>query len=440
MQTTTIEQNRARDYERYEAHRRFEEATDIAERIGYPIDHTVGYEMRDGLAYGEFDTKDRPFHAQTEQSLREGREMFTGVNRFEVTRREHEHQEALMIDKFGRGELDGNVLVKISPVPDAVRDGIATIDGYRRDMLRSFVRIYYRTDKAVECRLFSLDQSDHIGLAAVGDLLGIDTDGRSSEDILGDHALMNMSSVSSAAIDRLVQNTIDIYDGALEMQTGGKFHAGSRMPNKDDALSMVMRHGSLLDEHMREISGIMTRALSGSAKKELLEQRRIRTTAAIDLVVQGGKVDSSNDAAVSEQISTKEYGGDCPTGYGLNAVGMAQGARKEREFKKGVCLACLKPGKVGECSVCIDCEERDNRGVDLMKVREKALAARATKQAIQRRQQEQVGRAAAEKARSKSDVIKSRFGEYARVRNEFVVGGMQQVVYDYRTGETIAQF
>jgi hypothetical protein len=436
QQTATIEQNRRVGYERYEAYQRFEEATDIAERIGYPIDHTVHYEMRDGLAYGVFDKQNRPFRELTDEARREGHKIFTGINRFEAIRREHEHQEALLVDRFGRGELNGTVLVKISPVPDAVRDGTADIDGYRRDLLRSFVRIYYEVEDGVRCRLFSLDMSDRSGLAAVGDLLGITTDGRSSEDILGDHALVDMGeNISDESVTELVGHAKFVYDKALKLQTGEQFHAGSRMLNKNDALSLVMRHDSLLDEHMKEISSIMSRALDPDAKKALLETRRKRTAAAMDIVEQGGVVGSSNDSTVTEQMSAKDYGGECATGNAANAVGMAQGAKKERELKKGTCQACLRKGTVGECSVCLDCEEDDNKGVDLMKVRAKAFAALAARQA------QQASRLKPEKSLSKIDQIKAKYGRYAEERKGSMRFGYQtRVIVDRRNGRMIDEY
>lgn len=432
---TLYEQNRQRDYERYEQYRRFEEATDIAERIGYAIDHTVHYEMRDGLAYGAFDTKDRPFRAQTEQARREGHEKFTGVNKFEAIRREHEHQEALMVDAFGRGELDGTVLVKISMVPDAVRNGTADIDGYRRDLLRSFVRVYYRSGQGVSCRLFSLDQSDRTAMAAVGDFLGIATDGRSSEEVLADHALVNVDSVSHDTIGELVSQAKVVYDSVLERQTGKQFYAGSRMNDKSDALSLVMDHGALLDEHMRGITDIMSRALDPDLKNTMLENRRKRTAAAMDLEEQGVTVDSSSDAAVTEQMAAKEYGGECAIGsVSANAVGMSQGVKREREWKKGTCRVCFAQGTVGECFVCLGCEAADNAGKDLNKIHQTALARRTQSKAAAAKRSVTTPR-----SNSKVDVIKARFGEYARARNEVTVGGTDRIVYDSRTGETIAK-
>jgi len=445
-QIATIEQNRQLRYERHEAYQRFEEATDIAERIGYPIDHRVQYEMRGSLVYAEFDKQNRPFRELTDESRREGHKIFTGVNAFEAIRRECEHQEALMVDAFGRGELDGTVLVKISPVPDAVRNGTADIDGYRRDLLRSFVRIYYRTENGVSCRLFSLDKSDRAGMAAVGDLLGISTSERSSEDILGDHVLVDMGeNISDEAITGLVEQTKSVYDQVLELQTGEQYHAGSRMLNKNDALSLVLRHGTLLDEHMKGVTDIMSRALDPTTKKALLETQRKRTTAAMDIVEHGGVVGSSNDSAVTEQMSAKDYSGECATGTGLEAVGMSQGEKAKKKEK-------MVEGKhFDECMNCPNCKSGKGVWVEMWHHKGKKRtdytcnnsACGATtlpdrRNEIQTESNKSV--IASEQNPSSTDKLYVKaYGEYARVRTEISVGGADRVVYDSRTGEVITK-
>ena len=187
----TIEAIRERDYERFEANRRFEEMTDLAERLGYPIDTTIHYEMREGAAYCQSDTVERPFHSQTLQAMLSGKARFTGDQTFEATRLRLEHDEALLVDAFGRGELDGNVLIKFSKVPDAVVSGETSINGYRRDLLRSFVRVYHRSGTEIECRLFTLDGNSRSGLERVSKLLMIDTL-RASEEVLADHTVLNI--------------------------------------------------------------------------------------------------------------------------------------------------------------------------------------------------------------------------------------------------------
>jgi hypothetical protein len=430
MRAIELRRHRAeQDYERYEAHRRFEEATDIAERIGYPIDHTVTYRMRNGMAYGSMDTKDRPFREQTEQARKEGVEKFTGVNAFEAIRRDHEHAEALLVDQFGRGELAGNVLVKVSMIPDAVREGTAQIDGYRRDLLRSFIRIYYRDNEDVKCRLFSLDQTDRVAMAAVGGLLGINIEPeRGSEAVLADHAIMDMSAVDDVSINTLVAHTIDTYDTALYAQAGENYHAGSKIIDKQDALSIVLNQNSLLDEHMRAISQIMAKARGGEAAGGALEHQRRRLAAALDEIRHGGTVGSLADGSVTAREAQGNYGGECATA--ANTMAMAQG----QEWKDGVCRVCLKGARVGECSVCLSCENADNAGRDLNKIHARAKKTREDtikplNVDTKKPRTEQL---------SKAELIKRKFGAYAEVKMITQIGGAAMTVVDRRSGEQIA--
>ncbi|TXG76050.1 hypothetical protein E6P97_04315, partial [Patescibacteria group bacterium] len=168
---TTQELVRERAHRNYEENVRFEEMTDIAERLGYPIDTTIRYEMYGGAAYALSDTVHRPFHNQTLLAMQRGRTLFTGDQAFEAERLRLEHEEALQVDAFGRGDLAGDVLVKLSKVPDAVVEGRTSIKGYRRDLMRSFVRLYYRDGGGVVCRLFTLDGNSQKGMFAISGLL-----------------------------------------------------------------------------------------------------------------------------------------------------------------------------------------------------------------------------------------------------------------------------
>lgn len=69
---------RHNDFERFEQNRRFEEMTDIAERLSYPIDVTIQYELRDDAVHCLSDTVDRPFHNQTLLAKHSGEGKFTG--------------------------------------------------------------------------------------------------------------------------------------------------------------------------------------------------------------------------------------------------------------------------------------------------------------------------------------------------------------------------
>lgn len=431
----------ARNYERFEANKRFEEVTDIAERIGYAIDTTISYELRGGALYALTDTKDRPFHAQTEQAKHEGRSTFTGNQAFEYERLSLEHEEALFVDAFARGEVDADIVMKLSRVPDAVASGTTDIKGYRRDLLRSFVRLYYKEDGLVQCRLFTLDGNNQKGLEEVGAALGISVQNKTSEEILAATGLRRVDDVVDY-VDMLSGYVKDMYDRAVQATTGQHTKAGSRFIDKNDAHALVSSKCFLVDQHMQAVAGIQARLLDPNVSDSLLEIERRRTAAAIHLALDGLDVRSSSDGVVSAEVQANNYGRECATGSTQEQMGMAQ-ARVEH-WKVGKCRSCPDTTLVGECSICRNCQERYDRGEDPYAEYQKILARQAK---IHRNntQNVHVGKSA-EKPKKllrpalRSQGVRQKYGEHAKVRSEIGIGTAYTVVYDRRTDEVMARF
>lgn len=366
MQTTTIETLhpaaivRQREAERYVENQRFEERTDIGERLGYHVAATIHYEMKGGAAYCLTDTKHRPFHEQTGQAKEAGRWKFTGVNAFESERLGLEHDEALMVDAFGRGELSGNVLIKVSKVPDAVVNGTASVDGYRRDLLRSFVRIYYKERGGmVSCLLFSLDGNNKAGLQNIASLAHMDIAGRPSEVVLSDHTLLDWQSDDLEAQVQMLGEEIKLrYDEGVLAETGQKTYAGSSFTDRTTALQVIEKHNDLFEEHWRAISEVQGRVLSADDKEAFLEDMRRKTAAAIKLRENGATVGSISDGAVASEAASGDYGRECATN-GMNQTDQAEGALEKDWKRKTNCPICgaqdVWAEKKGETIKGLDC-------------------------------------------------------------------------------------
>jgi len=424
-----IQERRQENFERFQKMRRFEEMTDIAERIGYPINITVPYRLKDGALYALTDTVERPFQNKTLQAMLAGKTNFIGDQAFEQTRLAHEHDEALLADRLARGELEGTILVKISKVPDAVVEGRTSIKGYRRDLLRSFVRIYHRTPDGVDCRLFTLDHNNREGMQRVGELLGIDTM-KGSEEILADHALFDVSDDIEAFTEALANETIRVYDNAIPTES----YAGSIYTSKQDAMGAILSQGRLVDQHMRAISDIMAQSLG----VDRLETERERTAAAIKLASEGVVVGSNADSSVTSEVSTGNYGGECAT---ATTTGMSQASQTmENVWSHGECQVCFAKTMVGSCMVCAGCAAADDRGVDLLKLRERNLKRRATRQKIAqaaiKAPRESV--TYSQPVEDKADSIKQRYGKHAVLKREIIIGGAKQTVRDRRTDKVLA--
>ncbi len=427
----TQEQRHYLNYERFEANKRFEEMTDLAERLGYPISLTISYEMKQGSAYCTTDTKERPFHLQTEQAKVDGKFKFTGDQAFEYTRLSHEHDEALMVDQLGRGELEGNILIKYSKIPDAVVSGETDISGYRRDLLRHFVRIYYRTDTGVECKLFTLDSNSKKGAEYAGMILGLDTS-KSSEELLADYRILFVSDDPVDYVEHLETLTIERYDRGVFEETEKKTYAGSNYNDRYDAMNVIASHSHLVEEHMDAIAHIRG-IVSGDHKTEnVLESTRQRSAAAIKLASMGQNVGSISDTSVATEASNNEYGRDCATSLGMNQAQQ----NMENKWTQGECQVCFTKTSVGSCMVCARCSAADDRGVDLLKLRDENIQRinRNKKSVMTAVKEESYS---AEKPRvSKTQFVQAKYGKNVIYKKHKTIGGEDLIVLD-RLGEVI---
>lgn len=425
-----IERTRLLDRERFEANRRFEEMTDIAERLSYPIDTTIDYELRGDAVYACTDTVMRPFHNQTLQALLAGEQQYGGDQQFQRERLRLEHEEALTVDRLARGELEGDILVKYSKVPDAVVEDRTSINGYRRDLLRSFVRIYYKTDSGVTCRLFTLDHNHPEAVQRVGQLIGIDTT-RPSEAVLADSALYRCEDEDPATItDQLASRIIELYDATVFKATGIETHAGSMYLSKQEAMSVIANHSQLVSQHMDAIARIMAHG----RQEEALERERRKTAAAIKLAAEGHDITSTGDASVAVEAAQGNYGGDCPTANGMN-----QAQTMENIWSHGECQVCFVKTQVGSCRVCARCAAADDRGIDLLKLREANLKKRQTSTRLAARSFELSSDSPQTRKPSQHEQVKRAYGQHAVVHTEVVIGGVHRYAKDKRTGALLAK-
>ncbi len=430
---TAVETNMQYGYEKFEANRRFQERTDIAERIGYPIRTLIPYELYDGGLYARTDTEYVRFSERTYRAMREAPYLFTGDQAFEVTRRQHEHEEALQVEAFARGELDGNVFVKVSKVPDAIVADETSIKGYKRDTLRTFVRVYSRDgDGDLECRLFSLDYNDQDGLRAVEGILGMDLTSRSSEDILADHMLFQTDGVPSEFSEKLIDDITHGYDDAIFARTGEVRHAGSLFDNSVDAQRAVDQQTYFMIKHYKAIDAIVGMALNPSAKNDLLGKERERTAAAIALVLGGRRIESISELDISAEVATGKYDGDCalPT---ENA--MEQGQTGEKEM---TCPYCGFKTVGDPCAAVLECNECEALVINSVLISKgigrAAVLKRKSLQAETQRSRSESTNQTIESSRkiTKEMLVKQAYGRSAVLRTVSRVGGADFVILDNR--------
>lgn len=308
------EQRASAEFDR--ANELHELATNITERIGYPMNHLVDYELINGEAWCLTAREPKSMRQITLKGVEDGVRTYSGNNLFQLERLQIEHEEVIEVDKMFRGELQGNVMVVVSQIPDAVRDGHSTVNGYRPDLMRSLARVYYVTDdNHYRCRMFSLDRTTPRAMAAMAGVLGAEyMPNDTSERNLARRRVVHMSSVTDEGIAELVDLSIGAYSSVIHQESGVQTNAGSLFLDHKDALAVVKLHGSLLEECRRTISIIAASHLSDDEKSEHVELQLRKTTGAINAMVDGHTVNSSGDGIVASYVASHNYQNDCPTG------------------------------------------------------------------------------------------------------------------------------
>ena len=360
-----------------------------------------------------------------------GERQFTGDQSFQRERLRLEHEEALLVDRFATGDVEGNVLIKYSKVPDAVVQGKTSINGYRRDLLRSFVRMYYRTDTGVSCRLFTLDHNHRLGSQRVGELLDIDTM-RPSEEVLADHTLLDAPGDPEYFVEQLMGRVIELYDEAIAADMGVVTHAGSHYLDKRDAMSAITSQPRLISQHMDAIASIVSQGLGDG----VLEQERRRTAAAIKLASEGQHIMSSSDASVANEVASGNYSGDCALGSSATEqMAMNQAKTGEQWMTCPFCGQATYGDPCASRLVCNVCaaEVRDGRVVS------RGIGKRTVLDNKLRRAQPRSNMSLPESPQFKHANIQELYGDHAIVRTEKVIGSERRYVVHKLSKVVIAQ-
>lgn len=417
---------------------RFEEATDIAERLGYPIDHVITQYIVGGEI---FDNKMVRIADYTAESLAVAPMLFTGDAAFEIERRESEHATVLGNEVLVSGRLNGNAKIKYSPAPRQVLESKSSIKGYRPDLRRDLMSIFYIENDKLQLRIISLDSVNDETRYAVGKYIGIDM----SPD-RGDREVMDsevVAYIDKTAVDEIVEMVKLIHDDKLREQTGNITYAGSRFLNKGDALSIVRSNKDLLDQHMAAWSGIVGSSRGRNQQDPRMEHWRVLTTSAIDLRLKGESIGSISDGGVADNAATGNFDPSCPTGMNsgsnmLDSIGMSQG---KKEFISKTCPMCGDTNVVtrisgsvisGACGCARDICTGETISINRHKNTNEASRdhdhLRANK----------VGKVIKSNEIDEQVLLTEDHGEYAELRNILVVGGVKKVIVDRRTGTELA--
>lgn len=432
-----IEQNKQKDYERYQAFEAFEaqrrltdEITDMSERLAAPMRNIFEYEVGDD---GELWFQGEPLGKTFDKGIEVAEELTMANPQFttELIRRRLERQEYDDMRKLAFGsDDDPDLLVVLSPIPDAVLNGLQ-LNAYDTERKKTLARIFRRTEAGIEATSLSLDLSDRDGLKAIVQCFGKTIDpNASSEDILA----MRLWGYEDELESHPSKAIRSLYDGELSRKFGGEWYAGRQSSRITDAKAFIELQVDLVNQHMEEIS-MLKKKYSEKDLGTKLETARYNLAAALSRRLRGDTDSASlSEAGDTARANGERYAGDCPTGVSVTGEQSLTQLGIGREWKYGSCRVCLQNSMVGECHVCVGCENADNRGKDLNEIHKAALRRRS-----QQRPETTQPAMRLERKQQKRTNAKTIFGSHVEERTQFSVGGADILIVDRRTGEAIAK-
>ncbi|HET6622665.1 MAG TPA: hypothetical protein VFG56_01895 [Candidatus Saccharimonadales bacterium] len=432
-QIESQEAQRQADFEAFEAERRLtDELTEASEKLAMPMRNRFDYDLRpDGELYFEGQSLDEVFKTGVEVAehlTKEQPEFYV-----EMVRRHLEYDEYQWMKRLAAGRDDEpDLLVVVSPIPDAVVSGEVDLNAYDRERKKTLVRVFERTEQGLSATSLSLDLSDRDGLREIAETLG-DTisDDDSSEDILAKRLLGERRSFGDRSVARTLRR---IYDQVLEDKYGRSFLGGRPDDKSPEALSFIKRQTDLIEQHMAELDRL--REIGASDKA--IRRARHNFAAALDRRL-SGEADAASlaDAGDVAEARGQSFEGDCPTGVTATSSANSLGfGNKKQSFMSKSCPIC------GASNVLTTIEGETISGS--CGCQKEICSGKVTR--INRPSQAPSNTAGSwsptvEKPRlpGKNQLIKQQFGEYAVIKTQLTIGGANRLVVDKRTGQLIAK-
>lgn len=358
---------------------------------------------------------------------------------FEIERERHHLEELTLMEEMAAGRAPNTAII-ISPFPEELSgEQEDDIQGYKPKLRRSMVRlITFSSSGDVTVTSQSLDHTDRATIEAVFTSWDMELPSHAStNDILSRRITRNMPpGWQKTALDNIKRT----WDESLAQRFGGDWQAGRRQ-SQGNTWEFVLQQEDLLRDHLDQIADLIGLARSGDSWSiDALADARYKTAAAMKRRYDGNVRDSYGGDTTSEreaagaaaQASGQTFGGcglTVEASISTAATAESQlaqlGYRARVEFKPGDCRVCLKSTKVGECSVCMECEIADNTGGT------EALD-RIYKKAIEK---ERRGRQSPElkieavKPQKAEPGSERKIGSFT-IKHQIVIGGTKQIVTD----------
>lgn len=405
---------------------RTDEVTEASEKLAVPMQNSFDYQIGEdgelwfqGQAIGPI--LDKSIH-QAELVAKVHPQFTTELIRRQIERQEYDDQRSLALG----GAESSDTLVVLSPIPDLALDGVE-LGAYDLDRRVTMMRVYRRTESGINAISLSLDLSDCDGLREIAKFFGQDIESHeTSEEILAKRFWIKSSDIGGRDITSILRRK---YDDVLSIKYGGEWYAGQQDTSYHDAKEFIESQSDIVSQHM-SIMSMIQKEPDADRRKQLAEAARYNFVAALDLRLKGlsdkigdnGSILSGAGAAAKDQGI--EYKSSCPSGEGLDAEQTIRELGFGDKLKYGECRVCLRKVMVGECFVCMICEEADNQGRDLMKIHQRA----------KQRQQKAASKSKASSfeipKENKLKNFQRKLAKQAIIERTLVVGGVRETLRD----------
>jgi hypothetical protein len=415
---------------------RRDEVTDMTERLTMPMETTFDFELRKGKLYSEFGTPlDDVVYGGYEDIKQKAKHRLDLA--FEVVRRRLDAEEIEEVKTLEPGEK----LVTFLPIPDDVREGKTTIDGYNRNRLKMLVRVSEREagshGNTFSITSLSLDGSDHEAIQAAARAVGHDIPaGLSSEKIVARRHRIGASEGLDAA--EIAGKVRDSYDNELARTKGGRWYAGINAEELEGsyakAYDFVLMQTDLIDQHMAFLRGLESR-LDGPQLHRAKEDARYNLAAALDDRRKGRTVTSIADSGAHAREEGRNYDGDCSTGSNtatsVESQANSLGFKTKEEFVTN-CPLCgekgVKATRAGGTITCGSCGD----GVDICtgEVIKGRKSKKIRKQLADKAMRLSAQQSTSNKKVSKAELIKAKYGDAVTERRQLVLGGEDRYLVD----------
>lgn len=357
-----------------------DEVTDAAERLRMPMEHSFSYKLIDGKLYSEFGKSIDVVVANGIADIRPKVALQPDLQ-FELDRRLLDQEELEEVKTLQPGEK----LVTILPIPDAVRNGTTTIDGYDRQRMRALVRVSEHTlDGSFTIACFSLDKSDYGGLQAAAQTVEHTiADGLGSEAIMAQRQRVGGETSAKEMIDTMRA----AYDIQLAKTYGGLWYAGRPHQSSETALEFVLNQPDLVTQHTKIMRDLGVR-FSGVELTLKQHEARYNFAAVLDDRLNKKEVGahSFESSGTQARVDGKSFDGDCPTTTAQQAVQLGFKTETLMCVTCPFCSNTVDAKKTAHGIQCPDCltERRNNGDVVNHRTTKQQLAKTAVKKVIKK--------------------------------------------------------